>query len=184
MKKRRRTSRTFNEVNIFVSCGLSEDILFLFCWFPLILGKTNFPKVSLIVPFCYRDPQWPSRKVYWQYISWKVVKNGAVLQTASLLINWLTHPFPPNLSDIIDPKVLELGSWNYERMFTPHHVSHVTGHGTGVTCQVSRVIICILSFFRQSGGASRWRVCYQRGLPRLVYILASSLHRGNHFPIY
>ena len=21
----------------------------------------------------------------------------------------------------------------------------------------------------QSGGASRWRVCYQRGLPRLVY---------------
>ena len=22
----------------------------------------------------------------------------------------------------------------------------------------------------QSGGASRWRVCYQRGLPRLVYI--------------
>ena len=24
------------------------------------------------------------------------------------------------------------------------------------------------SFFGQSGGASRWRVCYQRGLPRLV----------------
>ena len=22
----------------------------------------------------------------------------------------------------------------------------------------------------QSGGASRWRVCYQRGLPRLVYL--------------
>ena len=22
----------------------------------------------------------------------------------------------------------------------------------------------------QSGGASRWRVCYQRGLPRLVHI--------------
>ena len=22
---------------------------------------------------------------------------------------------------------------------------------------------------RQSGGASRWRVCYQRGLPRLVF---------------
>ena len=31
------------------------------------------------------------------------------------------------------------------------------------------------SFFRekkigQSGGASRWRVCYQRGLPRLVSV--------------
>ena len=27
------------------------------------------------------------------------------------------------------------------------------------------------SFFVQSGGATRWRVCYQRGLPRLVYII-------------
>ena len=29
---------------------------------------------------------------------------------------------------------------------------------------------CILIFnFLQSGWASRWRVCYQRGLPRLVF---------------
>ena len=26
----------------------------------------------------------------------------------------------------------------------------------------------------QSGGASRWRVCYQRGLPRLVYVYLKS----------
>ena len=26
-----------------------------------------------------------------------------------------------------------------------------------------------IKIFGQSGGASRWRVCYQRGLPRLVF---------------
>ena len=70
-------------------------------------------------------------------------------------------------------------------------MSHVTCHVPHVTCHVSHVTcqeICFLhfnilflfyffsssSFFyvkkiRQSGGASRWRVCYQRGLPRLVF---------------
>ena len=28
----------------------------------------------------------------------------------------------------------------------------------------------LVSFFLQSVGASRWRVCYQRGLPRLVFL--------------
>ena len=45
-------------------------------------------------------------------------------------------------------------------MFTPHHVSHVICHMSRVTCQVSRE-------------ASRWRVCYQRGLPRLVITLSA-----------
>ena len=36
---------------------------------------------------------------------------------------------------------------------------------SGIMCHVSRVFLCV---FLQSGGASRWRVCYQRGLPRLV----------------
>ena len=56
------------------------------------------------------------------------------------------------------------------------HVSHVTCHVSDVTCHVSPVT-CHLSHVRfffilkktlLSGGASRWRVCYQRGLPRLV----------------
>ena len=38
------------------------------------------------------------------------------------------------------------------------HVSRSTCHMSGVTF-----------FFRQSGEAYRWRVCYQRGLPRQVY---------------
>ena len=64
------------------------------------------------------------------------------------------------------------------------HVSHVTCHVSHVTCHLSRVI-CHMSTFcftflqkkekfnpsekiGQSGGVSWWRVCYQRGLPRLV----------------
>ena len=39
------------------------------------------------------------------------------------------------------------------------HISHVM-------CQVSYVMC---HFFVQSGGASRGRVCYQRGLPRVVF---------------
>ena len=69
-------------------------------------------------------------------------------------------------------------------MFTPQtcHVSHVTCHVSRVTCQVSRVtchmsrviylfifLIYFFFFFGQSVEAYRLRVCYQRGLPRLVF---------------
>ena len=40
-------------------------------------------------------------------------------------------------------------------------------HMSRVTCHVSYVLF---SFFLRVCGASRWRVCYQRGLPRLVFI--------------
>ena len=51
------------------------------------------------------------------------------------------------------------------------HVSHVTCHVSRVTCHVSHVIYLFIFylFFGQSGEAYRWRVCYQRGLPRLVF---------------
>ena len=59
------------------------------------------------------------------------------------------------------------------------HVSRVACHMPPVTCKKKN-----LHFFYntkkinnnnptqkigQSGGANRWRVCYQRGLPRLVF---------------
>ena len=47
---------------------------------------------------------------------------------------------------------------------TTYHMSHVTCHVSRVTCYVSYDI-----FFLQNVGAIRCRVCYQRGLPRLVY---------------
>ena len=82
-------------------------------------------------------------------------------------------------------------------MFTPPNMSHVMCHVSRVTCHVSHVtchvspVTCHMStkknwtfflfiylyfFFLckkkigKSGGASRWRVCYQRGLPRLVFL--------------
>ena len=61
------------------------------------------------------------------------------------------------------------------------HVSPVMCHLSRVTCHLSHVNIFFFFFFftqkklenyplkkiGQNGGASRWRVCYQRGLPRL-----------------
>ena len=46
------------------------------------------------------------------------------------------------------------------------HVSRVTCHMSHVTCQVSQKKK--KKKMEKSGGASRLRVCYQRGLPRLV----------------
>ena len=67
-------------------------------------------------------------------------------------------------------------------MFTIPYVSCVTCHMSRVTCHVSHVT-CHMSRVTKkkkklkkngkSGGASRWRVCYQRGLPRLVNVLTS-----------
>ena len=63
------------------------------------------------------------------------------------------------------------------------HVSHVTCHVSHVTCHMSRVtchmshVTCHFSFlFGQSGEAYRWRVCYQRGLPRLVLTTKGIIH--------
>ena len=44
------------------------------------------------------------------------------------------------------------------------HVSHVMCHMSCVTCHMSDLYIFFGHFF----GASQWRVCYQRGLPRFV----------------
>ena len=46
-----------------------------------------------------------------------------------------------------------------------HVMCHVLYHVSRVTCHVSHVTFF---FYGQSGEAYRWRVCYQRGLPRLV----------------
>ena len=61
-------------------------------------------------------------------------------------------------------------------MFTPLNKSHVMCHVSGVTCHLSHVTchmshvtFFLLSFFGQGGEAYRWRFCYRRHLPRLVF---------------
>ena len=58
------------------------------------------------------------------------------------------------------------------------HVSRVMCHLSPVMCHLSHVQKKFSNFntkkkhfikIGQKDGASRWRVCYQRGLPRLVY---------------
>ena len=49
------------------------------------------------------------------------------------------------------------------------HVSCVMCHVSYVTCHVSHVF-----FFSPSGEASRWSVCYQRGLARQVFYAQAS----------
>ena len=59
------------------------------------------------------------------------------------------------------------------------HVSGVTFHVSRVTCHVSNanfIFLFIIFFLGQLGEAYRWRVCYQRGLPRLVFF--SSLNKN------
>ena len=62
------------------------------------------------------------------------------------------------------------------------HVSRVTCNVSGVRCQVSgdtcHLYYLIKFFFGQSGGDSRWRVCYQRGQPHLVFLLTPKLPTG------
>ena len=46
---------------------------------------------------------------------------------------------------------------------------------SGLRCKVSGVIIISFIFLGQSGGASWWRICYERGLPPLVVLVAPFL---------
>ena len=48
--------------------------------------------------------------------------------------NWLSDHFPSNLENIINHKS------NFERMFTPHNMSHVTCHMSYVICHMSTVM--------------------------------------------
>ena len=64
----------------------------------------------------------------------------------------------------------QTGSWNFEIWFILHYVSNVKKNMREI-------------FFWHSVVASRWRVCYQRGLPRLVvgYIAKNPAYGGRHW---
>ena len=81
--------------------------------------------------------------------------------------------------EIIIPKLLKQGTWNFETMFITPSPSRVTGQMSCVMCCMSCANVTkklyIFLFLQQIGGASRWRVCYQRGLPCLVSLESRDL---------
>ena len=110
---------------------------------------------------------------------------GPVLQTASSLINWLIQwvtLFLQILSSIrpgcwswtgvtsvtkevcICMEAKDLTFW--ENVPLP---PHVTCHVSHVTCHISCVNKLFFFFFFQINGASRWRIVFHRGLPRLDF---------------
>ena len=121
---------------------------------------------------------------------------GAVLQTALWFIKWVSEwvsqPFPPDIQNIIASKPLELESWYFDRMFTPHHVSCVTCHMSHVTCHVSPVT-CHLSpvtckknhiffdfFFNKKKWEKWWSTLrsWLHEIPALIMILSSVLEKN------
>ena len=97
-------------------------------------------------------------------------------------VNSICHITCQVLHDIFSPKLVKLGSRNFETMFTTPCVSRVTCHMSHVTCHMS-CFMCQMSdvyfllsyktllfiFLRQICGPSYCSVCYQQGLPSLVY---------------
>ena len=64
---------------------------------------------------------------------------SCILLSTLVACNQITKKLAPtNLLNIVFLKLSELGSWNFYRMFTPHHVLHVTCHVSHVSakCQV------------------------------------------------
>ena len=65
---------------------------------------------------------------------------------------------------------------NFLIMFTPHHVSHMSHVTCHMSCVMGHVSFLLHDFFFyisccwQCGGASRWRVCYQGGLPPSFFL--------------
>ena len=65
-------------------------------------------------------------------------------------------------------------SWGPEilRECSPLLMSHMSC----VPCNMSNVTF-LFNFFLQCGGACWWRVCYQRGLPSLVFVTVTHSNR-------
>ena len=84
---------------------------------------------------------------------------GAVLQTPLLLIHtFINSSFSSKPSKYHYTQSIRAKELKFWENF--HHVSHVRCQVSGVRCLVSYI-----SFFGQSGGASRWRVYNQQGYP-------------------
>ena len=90
-------------------------------------------------------------------------------------IQSIRYHFSPNLQNTKTCKPLELETWHFDRIFTTSYGSGVICHVSCVTCHMSRFRCHMSDFFLQNGGDSRWKVCYQRGLPCVVFYIETLL---------
>ena len=94
---------------------------------------------------------------------------GAVLQTPLLLIQSVSElSFSSKSSLYYKSQTVWARAQNFWENVHPHNMSHVTCQMPCITCQMSCVNCHIIFFVGLIGGAYRWRVCYQQGLPCLV----------------
>ena len=94
--------------------------------------------------------------------------------SSSYSVHWWSSGDLPGFWNGVDWRAGELGTWNFERKFTSHNLSHVRCHVSGVTSHESHVVyhtLLLLFFLIQIWEVSWWSVCYQRGLPHLVFSL-------------
>ena len=114
------------------------------------------------------------------YLSSRLPSWGCFINTFVIhwLINWLSQwSFCSESSRHCLTQTIRAGELKFWEKVHSHHVLHVTCHMSGVRCQESGVrcqvyiyvYIYIFFFVGQSIEASRGRICYQRGLPCLVF---------------
>ena len=144
---------TYKLCNYCVSCKLPTSSRLQLCNWRLLQGarKRFFirrGKLGLRQKVILRG-RGSGKRFSFPYKEWQVCifiinrpgVDGAVLQSASsfihLFINSVSQPFLPYFQNLINHKPEELGSWNFEIMFTPPQ--HVTCRMSHVMCLVSRV---------------------------------------------
>ena len=80
--------------------------------------------------FC--DPKGSNNIFTLKYVEYLIIKN--------LFLIKLCGTFLRNPQNTFTPKLYELRTWNFERMFTFLHVSHVICHMLDVPCHISHFI--------------------------------------------
>ena len=155
---------------------------------PVLAATVTRPPASLSPPCLSSSPP-----CYWSWATYRTASAsvfnkpgiaGAVLQTPPSLGYSLSHrsffskPSKHHYTQTLWARELKFWENVHPRPRVTCQLSGVTCHVSSVRCQVSGYrcyvsgvisqVSVFLSFFGQSGGASPWRVCYQRGLPHLV----------------
>ena len=116
--------------------GILDICLFLL-WAPEGIGQRNSLIIYVLFENMFKTPSLQNRKKYGA----EVFRERSPPSTSKLInisfIHSVGHSFSFSLQGIINPKLLELGSWIFERMFTPQYVSHVTYQVSRVKCPAS-----------------------------------------------